>query len=38
LRRGVAVVDGPRSEEYGRVLVFRDRYGNRWDLIEPIAR
>ena len=37
LRRGVAVVDGPRSEEYGRVLVFRDRYGNRWDLIEPVA-
>ncbi|HET9335091.1 MAG TPA: VOC family protein [Sphingomicrobium sp.] len=25
----------PRSEPYGRVVVFRDLYGNRWDLIEP---
>jgi uncharacterized glyoxalase superfamily protein PhnB len=24
----------PRDETYGRVVVFRDRYGNRWDLIE----
>jgi catechol 2,3-dioxygenase-like lactoylglutathione lyase family enzyme len=33
--RGVAVVDGPRSEPYGRVLVMCDAYGNLWDLIEP---
>ena len=32
---GVHIVDGPRSEAYGRVLVFEDLYGNRWDLIEP---
>lgn len=25
----------PRREVYGRVVVFRDLYGNRWDLIEP---
>ena len=25
----------PRSEPYGQVVVFRDLYGNRWDLIEP---
>ncbi|WP_425053098.1 VOC family protein [Psychromarinibacter sp. S121] len=25
----------PRDEEYGRVAVFRDPWGNRWDLIEP---
>lgn len=25
----------PRSEPYGKVVVFRDLYGNRWDLIEP---
>jgi len=25
----------PRDEPYGRVVVFRDLYGNRWDLIEP---
>ena len=25
----------PRYEPYGKVVVFRDLYGNRWDLIEP---
>ena len=25
----------PRHEAYGSVVVFRDLYGNRWDLIEP---
>jgi catechol 2,3-dioxygenase-like lactoylglutathione lyase family enzyme len=25
----------PRLEPYGKVVVFRDLYGNRWDLIEP---
>ncbi len=25
----------PRNEAYGKVVVFRDLYGNRWDLIEP---
>jgi catechol 2,3-dioxygenase-like lactoylglutathione lyase family enzyme len=25
----------PRAEPYGKVVVFRDLYGNRWDLIEP---
>lgn len=25
----------PRNEPYGKVVVFRDLYGNRWDLIEP---
>jgi catechol 2,3-dioxygenase-like lactoylglutathione lyase family enzyme len=25
----------PRHEPYGTVAVFRDLYGNRWDLIEP---
>ena len=27
----------PRNEPYGKVVVFRDLYGNRWDLIEPEA-
>lgn len=27
--------EAPRQERYGRVAVFRDLYGNRWDLIEP---
>lgn len=31
--RGVNFLEGPRDEEYGRVAVFADLYGNRWDLI-----
>jgi catechol 2,3-dioxygenase-like lactoylglutathione lyase family enzyme len=33
--RGVVFEESPRDEPYGRVAVFRDLYGNRWDLIEP---
>ena len=33
--RGVHMTEEPRSEPYGTVVVFRDRYGNLWDLIEP---
>jgi len=33
--RGVEVVGEPRIEEYGKVVVFADRYGNLWDLVEP---
>jgi catechol 2,3-dioxygenase-like lactoylglutathione lyase family enzyme len=36
--RGVRFVEQPREEAYGRVAVFEDLYGNRWDLIEPRAR
>ena len=35
LKHGVPIVQEPRHEPYGRVLVFEDLYGNRWDLIEP---
>jgi catechol 2,3-dioxygenase-like lactoylglutathione lyase family enzyme len=31
--RGVRFVEGPRTESYGRVAVFEDIYGNRWDLV-----
>jgi catechol 2,3-dioxygenase-like lactoylglutathione lyase family enzyme len=31
---GVDFTGEPRQEPYGRVVVFRDLYGNRWDLIE----
>ena len=31
---GVEFTETPRHESYGRVVVFRDRYGNKWDLIE----
>ncbi len=27
--------EAPRSEPYGRVVVFTDPWGNRWDLIQP---
>jgi catechol 2,3-dioxygenase-like lactoylglutathione lyase family enzyme len=33
-RAGVEFTENPRHESYGRVVVFRDRYGNKWDLIE----
>lgn len=32
--RGVAFLEEPRHESYGTVAVFRDLYGNTWDLIE----
>jgi catechol 2,3-dioxygenase-like lactoylglutathione lyase family enzyme len=35
--RGVSFVRGPAQEAYGKVAVFEDLYGNRWDLIEPKA-
>jgi catechol 2,3-dioxygenase-like lactoylglutathione lyase family enzyme len=31
---GVEFVSPPRDEPYGRVAVFRDLEGNRWDLLE----
>jgi catechol 2,3-dioxygenase-like lactoylglutathione lyase family enzyme len=32
---GVEFIGQPRTEAYGRVVVFADLYGNRWDLIGP---
>ena len=32
--RGVAFIEQPRHEPYGTVAVFRDAFGNFWDLIE----
>jgi hypothetical protein len=32
---GVEFTRGPSTEEYGTVAVFRDLYGNLWDLIGP---
>ncbi|WP_432991041.1 VOC family protein [Dactylosporangium sp. CA-233914] len=32
---GVVFEGSPRVEEYGRVVVFRDIAGNRWDLLGP---
>lgn len=33
--KGVEFLETPREEDYATVVVFRDRYGNRWDLLQP---
>ena len=33
-RHNVTIIRDPSDETYGRVLVFSDLYGNKWDLIE----
>jgi len=33
--KGVVFVREPKEESYGTVAVFRDLYGNLWDLFEP---
>ncbi len=32
---GVEFMEQPRQEPYGTVVVFKDLYGNKWDLIQP---
>ena len=31
---GIEFIEAPRQEDYGQVVVFKDMYGNKWDLIE----
>jgi catechol 2,3-dioxygenase-like lactoylglutathione lyase family enzyme len=33
--KGIAFVREPKEERYGTVAVFRDLYGNLWDLLQP---
>jgi len=33
----IEIVREPTTEIYGRVAVFKDLYGNLWDLIEPLV-
>ena len=33
--RGIVFVREPKVEKWGTVAVFRDLYGNLWDLLEP---
>jgi catechol 2,3-dioxygenase-like lactoylglutathione lyase family enzyme len=35
LAAGVVFEEAPRHEVYGTVAVWRDPWGNRWDLIQP---
>jgi catechol 2,3-dioxygenase-like lactoylglutathione lyase family enzyme len=36
--KGVVFVREPKEEPYGTVAVFRDLYGNLWDLLQPAQR
>ena len=36
LSKGIEFVRPPVTETYGTVAVFKDLYGNLWDLIEPV--
>ena len=36
-RAGCALVRPPRSERYGKVCVFRDPWGNLWDLLDALT-
>jgi len=33
-QHNVAFTEAPRQEEFGKVVVFADKYGNKWDFIE----
>jgi len=37
LTQGIEFTEKPRNESFGQVVVFKDRYGNKWDLIENQA-
>jgi catechol 2,3-dioxygenase-like lactoylglutathione lyase family enzyme len=37
LAKGVTFLEQPRSEPYGKVVVFQDPFGNKWDLLENIT-
>ncbi|KAA2243227.1 VOC family protein [Chitinophaga agrisoli] len=37
-QKGVVFVREPVQEIYGKVTVFKDLYGNLWDLLEPAVR
>jgi uncharacterized glyoxalase superfamily protein PhnB len=34
LAAGIEFTETPRQESFGQVVVFKDKYGNKWDLIE----
>ena len=34
-KHNIKIVREPSDQPYGRVTVFEDLYGNKWDLIEP---
>jgi len=36
-QKGIEFAREPVTESYGKVAVFKDLYGNLWDLIEPVT-
>jgi uncharacterized glyoxalase superfamily protein PhnB len=36
--KGIEFTEEPRQEAYGQVVVFEDKYGNKWDLIEQLCK
>jgi len=36
--RGIEYIEQPRQEAYGQVVVFKDKYGDKWDLIESASK
>ena len=36
--RGIEFIEQPRQEVYGQVVVFKDKFGNKWDLIESTGK
>jgi len=36
--KGIEFTEIPRLEAYGQVVVFKDKYGNKWDLIEQLSK
>ena len=38
LSKGIEFTETPRNESFGQVVVFKDKYGNKWDLIENKVR
>jgi catechol 2,3-dioxygenase-like lactoylglutathione lyase family enzyme len=37
IEQGITIVREPTIETYGKVAVFKDLYGNLWDLIEQVS-
>ena len=37
ISRDIEFIETPRQEAYGQVVVFKDKYGNKWDLIESTS-
>ena len=36
--KGIEFIEEPRQEAYGQVVVFKDKFGNKWDLIEQFSK